>query len=244
QPPLVTDALFVLLQRESRDCIRDHPRRSLELAELALVAVEVMDRTLISCAKDVESDAWACLANARRTACDLRGADEALTTAYGFYREGSRTTLRLAKLLDYEGSLRRDQRRFDHALVCLDRALEIYRKMPWESRRAVRIDVDPDAARGPLTDELVPHGASLLSGACRSGLHGRPFPPRSKLAPYVRMRKNSLSEPEPDEQRQVLELGIRKWWIRKALEEYQRGPYFCELERPRSCWERRLPAGP
>ncbi|MCP4562160.1 MAG: tetratricopeptide repeat protein, partial [Bosea sp.] len=65
--------------------------------------------------------------NARRAACDLRGADEALTTAYGFYHEGSRTTLRLAKLLDYEGSLRRDQRRFDHALVCLDRALEIYR---------------------------------------------------------------------------------------------------------------------
>ncbi len=58
------------------------------------------------------------------------------------------------------------------------------------------------------------------------------------------MRKNSLSDPGAGEQRQVLELGLREWRIRKALEEYRRGPYFCAWERPRSCWERRLPAGP
>lgn len=144
EPPLRTDALFVLLHRESQELIRDHPRRSRELAELALIAVQAMDRTLVGRirSKEIEADAWAWLANARRTACDLAGADEALTRAYECYHEGPRTTLQLARFLDYEGSLRRDQRRFDEALVCLERALEIYRNAGDESHLAGKILIE------------------------------------------------------------------------------------------------------
>jgi len=73
EPQLRTDALFVLLHRKSQELIRDHPRRSRELAELALIAVQAMGRTLVGRirSKEIEADAWAWLANARRTACDL-----------------------------------------------------------------------------------------------------------------------------------------------------------------------------
>jgi AraC-like DNA-binding protein len=83
-PPFVTEALFYRLREESQALIRDHPGRSRQLAELALIAVETIAPTVLGGSRRsyLESEAWAWLANARRVACDLRGADEALSNAY------------------------------------------------------------------------------------------------------------------------------------------------------------------
>jgi AraC-like DNA-binding protein/tetratricopeptide (TPR) repeat protein len=128
-PPFVTEALFLRLREESQALIRDRPQRSRQLAELALIAVEILPSTLLGRGRRsyLESEAWALLANARRVACDLRGADEALAHAYECLEDGNRMTLSMARLLDYEGSLRRDQHRLAEAHACLDRALEVYR---------------------------------------------------------------------------------------------------------------------
>ncbi|MCP4660677.1 MAG: hypothetical protein GY856_35195, partial [bacterium] len=79
-PPFLTDALYVLLRDQSQALIRDHPQRNRQLAELALAAVQTIDPTLLGADRGpyLECDAWTWLANARRVACDLRGADEAL----------------------------------------------------------------------------------------------------------------------------------------------------------------------
>ncbi|MCP4657519.1 MAG: tetratricopeptide repeat protein, partial [bacterium] len=116
--------------------------------------VEAIDPMLLGAGRGryVECDAWAWLANARRAACDLRGAHEALKRAYDSYDQGTQTTLRMAKLLDYEGSLRRDQDCFDEALPCLDRALDIYR----------------DARAEPhLTAKLLIQKGTVYGRACR-----------------------------------------------------------------------------
>lgn len=129
EPRFKTPALCHLLTEESRRVLRDDPRRARELAELALGALDVLDPELLGEAgfHDLQADTYGWLANARRVASDFRAAEAAITEALSHLDRGSGQRLRQARILDFQGSLRRDQRRFDEALICLERALALYR---------------------------------------------------------------------------------------------------------------------
>ncbi len=125
-----TEALLAVLHEESRRSIGEDPRRGLGLAELAVTAAEAIDDELVGepGRHDAAADARAWLANARRMADDFQGAHQALAAARKHYHQGTREPTRWARILDYEASLRRDQRRFERALACLERVIRIYRE--------------------------------------------------------------------------------------------------------------------
>ena len=102
--------------------------------------------------RDLVGRAWAVLGNARRIQSDLAGADEALRRAFDELELGSGDPLEESRAERFLGSLRGDQRRFDEALTCFNRAI----------RRA-------DAAGdGHLA------GCALLAKAASLGESGRP----------------------------------------------------------------------
>lgn len=99
--------------------------RALELARLALRAAELAPGEA-SWRAGLIGFAQAFVANALRTADDLRAADAALVAAWTLWRltdHASDSVLGEWRLLDLEASLRCDQRRFGPALELLDRAL-------------------------------------------------------------------------------------------------------------------------
>jgi tetratricopeptide (TPR) repeat protein len=70
--------------------------------------------------------AWAFVANAERVSSNLPVAESSFATAWKLWSEGEaagETPFGEWRLHDLEASLRRDQRRFDAALACLERAL-------------------------------------------------------------------------------------------------------------------------
>jgi tetratricopeptide (TPR) repeat protein len=115
------------LAEESERAAADSPGRALELAELSLeFAARVpgnerwRERLCGFC--------WAFVANARRVASDLPGADAAFAEAWRLWEAGGageRGPLDASRPLDLEASLRRDQRRFSEALDLLDRGLAL-----------------------------------------------------------------------------------------------------------------------
>jgi transcriptional regulator with XRE-family HTH domain len=100
---------------------------ALDLAALALYVAERVPGTE-SWQAVVLAFCWAFLANARRVANDLDGAEEGFSRSLQLWAAGSEADRhRLAgwRLLDLEASLRRDQQRFPEALDLLDRARKI-----------------------------------------------------------------------------------------------------------------------
>jgi transcriptional regulator with XRE-family HTH domain len=100
-------------------------RRALALARLARQVAELApgDEAWRS---GLQSKAWAFEANALRVAAELRAADAALAASWELRRlagTAAEATFPEWRLLDLEGSLRRDQRRYARALELLDRAL-------------------------------------------------------------------------------------------------------------------------
>lgn len=99
--------------------------RALELADLALgIASKVPGPA--GWRSRLQGYAWAFVANARRVANDLPGAEKAFARAWNLWKAASpdeEGPLAEWRLLDLEASLRRDQRRLPEALDLLDRAL-------------------------------------------------------------------------------------------------------------------------
>jgi tetratricopeptide (TPR) repeat protein len=119
-----TWALAERLCNESAEAASDRTDRALELAELAHRVAELAPG----------EEPWrsrllgytlAFLANARRVACDLPGAEAAFVQAWKFWSAGAGADPGLLgkwRLPDLEASLRRDQRRFPEALAGMEKA--------------------------------------------------------------------------------------------------------------------------
>lgn len=123
-----TWGLFELLvERSLEACIRN-PGYAEELGFLALRLSESLDKDHYgaSLIEDLKARAWAHIANAHRLRSDLPKAEAAFEKAYLHLREGTQDPLEKAILLDLEASLRRDQRRFDHATRLLRRAIALF----------------------------------------------------------------------------------------------------------------------
>jgi len=123
--------LAELLCRMSEEEAARNPKRSGEIAELA-VAVALALRELEPAEKHwlhlLRAYAYAHLANAYRAQGDLRGADEAFVIACSWwtpaYADVGDVLGYAARFLAFRASLRRDERRFDEALECIEQALE------------------------------------------------------------------------------------------------------------------------
>ena len=108
----------------SEDAASDRPDRALELAGLAC---RVADLSPVSKALRLRLQGYALayLANARRVANDLPGAEETLGRAWKLWEAGAQADTGLLekwRLLDLEASLHRGRRRFREALDKLDQA--------------------------------------------------------------------------------------------------------------------------
>jgi transcriptional regulator with XRE-family HTH domain len=100
------------------------PEDALHLADLA-VLIAARSPGAEGWRSRLEAYCWAHLANARRVANNLAGADKAFARAWELWRAGAQTDPEILpkwRLLDLEGSLRRDQRRFPEALTLLEQA--------------------------------------------------------------------------------------------------------------------------
>ena len=122
-----TWALVEWLALASERAAADKPARALELAELALYTVPFVPGPAYRRAR---LEGWASfhLANALRVKNDHDGADAAVDRGWDSWRAGAEDDFLPFgedRLLDFEASLRRDERRFDEALDLLERALEI-----------------------------------------------------------------------------------------------------------------------
>ncbi|HXU45450.1 MAG TPA: hypothetical protein VN783_07985 [Thermoanaerobaculia bacterium] len=108
------------------------PGRARELAEIALELVSSLDSEDalgLSAIQNLESRAWAQLANARRVSGDLAGAEEAFERAdRSLCRDGA-GLFEEARLCDLKASLRKEQRRFPEALCLHDRVIAIYQSL-------------------------------------------------------------------------------------------------------------------
>lgn len=105
------------------------PRDAVSLGEAGIELASRLDEAVYGQgrAEDLRARAWACLANARRTTSDLRGAEEAFEQAEEHLRQGTGDPLELARFLDLKSSLRRAQRRLEDAGELLDEAIHTYR---------------------------------------------------------------------------------------------------------------------
>lgn len=117
------------LTREARRQALGEGRRAEDIAEVAVLVVEALDRTLYppGLAADVQALAWAALGNARRVYGALDPADRALTIAERSLEQGTRDPLNRAEILSLLGSLRIDQAQYEEAYGLLERARSIYR---------------------------------------------------------------------------------------------------------------------
>jgi len=122
-----------LLCRESRKAASDDPRRTAELAELAVLIADSLEEGSpfeAGWIYQLRAFAWAHLGNARRVSGDVRGADDAFSMSDPWWEAGDEA---IGDALGYgpdilalKATLRRDQRRFPEALRLLDRSLAGY----------------------------------------------------------------------------------------------------------------------
>lgn len=122
-------ALAVRLCEESLRQTVNRPTEALGLAELAVSVAERVPTEKGWCSR-LKGYCWAHVANARRVANDLLGADEAFARAWDLWRAGAGSEPELLpewRLFSLEASLRRDQLRFCAALELLDQALALCR---------------------------------------------------------------------------------------------------------------------
>lgn len=120
--------LELLIERSLATATRDAEAAE-ALAGLALRLADRLDDGFYGPAslEDLRARAWGSLANARRVRSDLHGAEQAFSSASGHLRRGTQDPLEEAILLDLEGSLRRDQRRFSEAFALFRRAEVLFR---------------------------------------------------------------------------------------------------------------------
>ena len=126
-PELRSWALAERVCHESERAAAHKPNEALELANLALSIAEQTEGGE-DWRQRVQGYAWAHVANARRVANDLSGADEAFVRAWDLWQAGAASDPGLLaewRILDLEASLRRAERRFAEALRLLDRAIQV-----------------------------------------------------------------------------------------------------------------------
>jgi tetratricopeptide (TPR) repeat protein len=120
---------WALCDRVAAESIKEapnHPKKALELAELALLIAERLPAGQAWSLR-MQGYAWAHICNARRVCNDLPGADEAIGRAWKLWEAGAPGDpglLNQAMLPWIEAALRQDQRRFPEALKRIDEALE------------------------------------------------------------------------------------------------------------------------
>lgn len=127
-PRFRTWGVFELLVERALESSIRNPDQGQELGLLALQLSEHLDGDHYgaSLIEDLRARAWAHIGNSYRLRSDLQKAEQAFENAYTHLRNGTGDPLEKAILLDLEASLRRDQRRFDHATRLLRRAISLF----------------------------------------------------------------------------------------------------------------------
>lgn len=152
-----TPAACLRLIEAAFDLAFDEPHQAVEMAELALEAVQGLDEgygaELIA---DLEARAWGVVGNSRRIVSDLAGAEQALQRAEECLAEGTGDPLEAARWASFLSTQRTAQRRFEEALVLCRRAGSGYRGAG-EDQLAAQMMVDEGVILGHLEryDEAV-----------------------------------------------------------------------------------------
>jgi tetratricopeptide (TPR) repeat protein len=111
---------------------------AVDIAYLAALAADRLTGPLAAAElADLRARAWAELGNLQRAADRLDLAEESLDRALDYLQAGSGDDLLLARVLDFHGSLYRDQRRFGEAVRAVDRAAYLFLENG-EHQRAAR----------------------------------------------------------------------------------------------------------
>ncbi|HEV7503656.1 MAG TPA: hypothetical protein VGS07_01965 [Thermoanaerobaculia bacterium] len=99
-------------------------------ASLALAGAERLDpsRHAAAVVEDLKARAWAAAGEARRRGGDLAGAEEALRAAASCLSHGTGDLLVEARLLEFEATVRRVQKRYKEAAAVLKLAAARYRE--------------------------------------------------------------------------------------------------------------------
>ena len=133
--------LCELLCRKSREASPADANEAVDLAELAVLIAERLrpGRSVEEAwLQELRALAWAHLGNARRVLGELRSAEEAFEAAAGLWEKGASEIADALgfgpAILDLLASLRRDQRRFDEAMLLLDQAVLAWLHGPEETR--------------------------------------------------------------------------------------------------------------
>lgn len=144
------------------------PARAIELAHTAVRLADLLDADTYgwTVTQDVRARAWGHLANARRVASDLAGADQALTIAESFLVEGSGDPLEEARLLDFKASLLSDRGWFEDAADLLEMVIDIYEEIRDDHRQG-RALISKGlflgyAGRPEEAVELIPRGLARI----------------------------------------------------------------------------------
>lgn len=111
----------------ARDLRDQDPKLMVLISSLAVVVAESLDENRVEAreAKDIQAQAWAELANARRITSDLVGAEEAFREAQTRFEDGTRSPRVYAGILGHLASLRRYQRRVGESIQLLDAVLDL-----------------------------------------------------------------------------------------------------------------------
>ena len=137
-----------------------------EAERLAMLAVAGADRLDPGChaaalSEDLKARAWAAAGEARRRRGDVAAAEEALRAAASCLAQGTGDLLVEASLLEFEASLRREQRRSGEAAALLKMAAARYRETG-EEQLLERVLAERDAIlRRESSDE--PHRPAMKS---------------------------------------------------------------------------------
>lgn len=163
----------VLLEQAQEAGFSD-PARAAGLARLAVTLADLLTEE-----DGLRVRAWAQLGNALRILADHQGAERAFEVATGLLGNCRVTPLETARLLDFQASLKRDQRRFAEAAVLMDQVIGIYRKLGQRALlgRSLKQKSMICGESGDLEEEiaLLRHALELLSpeGEPRSFLAAR-----------------------------------------------------------------------
>ena len=123
-----TWGLLERMLEQSWECRGSSRVQAKELVGLAIHLAPHLDTSYYQreIVEDLQARAWAYMANLRRLASDLDGAEEAFQTAYAHLKRGTREPLERALFLDLKASLRGTQRRSAEAQKLLQRAIAIF----------------------------------------------------------------------------------------------------------------------
>lgn len=124
-------SLFEVILAEANTVGRSDPFLGETMAALALALVDHLPEPRYSKAlrNDLRGEALIVIANCRRIAADWQGSSEAFEAAQRNLAEGTGDAGLEARLLSIQASLCIDTGKFERALSCAKRAVEIYREL-------------------------------------------------------------------------------------------------------------------